>query len=145
MTAARAKRRSQVSKKGTEHFTRNCIEANGGSCSLAQDFAAEVTHTSRQAAPAHTEMELAFELLPADAVAGDPSKASNEAKFCRHVATTLWRVLVSSEAFACQLALLSSHRVSPAAHLWRCGHMKFEPCKHGNKSCAKQGACSKCL
>lgn len=37
---------------------------------LAQDFAAEVTHTSRQAAPAHTEMELAFELLPADAVAG---------------------------------------------------------------------------
>lgn len=68
-------------------------------------FAAEVTHTSRQAAPAHTEMELAFELFPADAVAGDPSKASNEAKFCRHVATTLWRVLVSKRR------LLSSHRV----------------------------------
>lgn len=67
-------------------------------------FAAEVTHTSRQAAPAHTEMELAFELLPADAVAGK-RKASNEAKFCRHVATTLWRVLVSKRR------LLSSHRV----------------------------------
>lgn len=85
MTAARAKRSPKFLKR-EQSISTALRRIEWSSCSLHKIFAAEVTHTSRQAAPAHTEMELAFELLPADAVAGTRPKLPMRPSF-----VVMWR------------------------------------------------------